>query len=77
MSNLVRDMVHEDPTQRPTMDEVVVRFDAIRRGLSNWKLRSRAIRRDENIIFEFFRPVAHWARRVRFVFTGVPPVPAS
>lgn len=40
MQSLVDDMVQADPKQRPTMEEVVRRFAAIRRRLSWWKLRS-------------------------------------
>jgi hypothetical protein len=43
MKSLVADMVNDDPKQRPTMDEVVTRFDDITKGLtlSSWKLGSR------------------------------------
>ncbi|KAJ8487344.1 hypothetical protein ONZ45_g14367 [Pleurotus djamor] len=44
---LVADMTHPDPSKRPTMDEVVVRFQGIRKGLSGWKLRSRVASADE------------------------------
>ncbi|KAJ6496860.1 hypothetical protein DFH09DRAFT_945771 [Mycena vulgaris] len=40
MRPLVSDMVQDDPAKRPTIDEVVARFDEIRAGLSSWKLRS-------------------------------------
>jgi len=40
IADLVRDMVQDDPTQRPTMDQVVVQFETIRKKLSNIKLRS-------------------------------------
>ncbi len=33
MEPLVADMVQDDPTKRPTMDEVVTRFAEIRRKL--------------------------------------------
>ncbi|KAJ3856534.1 hypothetical protein EV368DRAFT_32205 [Lentinula lateritia] len=42
LQELVFDMTHDDPQKRPTMDEVVARFGKIRKGLSWWKLRSRA-----------------------------------
>ncbi|KAJ7502438.1 hypothetical protein B0H11DRAFT_1907015 [Mycena galericulata] len=41
MRSLVADMVQGDPTLRPSMDEVVERFEEIVRGLSGRKLRSR------------------------------------
>ncbi|KAJ7223890.1 hypothetical protein B0H12DRAFT_1030882, partial [Mycena haematopus] len=44
---LVNDMVKDDPTKRPTADEVVVRFAEIQKGLSSWKLRSRVLGKRE------------------------------
>jgi hypothetical protein len=41
MKSLVADMVKDDPKQRPTMNEVVTRFDDITKRLSSWQLRSR------------------------------------
>ncbi|KAK7448439.1 hypothetical protein VKT23_013702 [Stygiomarasmius scandens] len=41
MSDLVADMTREDPSKRPSIDEVVARFDEIVKGLSFIKLRSR------------------------------------
>ncbi|KAJ3480775.1 hypothetical protein NLI96_g8112 [Meripilus lineatus] len=44
---LVADMVQDDPTKRPTMDEVVSRYDKMMRSLSHFQLRSRLAQRDE------------------------------
>ncbi|THU94245.1 hypothetical protein K435DRAFT_756735 [Dendrothele bispora CBS 962.96] len=41
MSDLVADMTQEDPSKRPSMDQVMTRFDDIVKGLSFVKLRSR------------------------------------
>jgi hypothetical protein len=43
-------MIH----QRPNMDEVVQRFEVIRKGLSNWKLRSK---RDNNSTYNPYNPL--------------------
>ncbi|KAJ3776846.1 hypothetical protein FB446DRAFT_635306 [Lentinula raphanica] len=43
LRDLIADMTHDDPMKRPTMDEVVTRFEEIRKKLSWWKLRSRRI----------------------------------
>ncbi|EIM87934.1 uncharacterized protein STEHIDRAFT_138450 [Stereum hirsutum FP-91666 SS1] len=40
---LVQDMVKTEPSERPKMDEVVVRFKKIVDSLSWWKLRSRIV----------------------------------
>ena len=45
MEHLVTDMVQNDPTKRPTMDEVVTRFSEIRGKLNTWKLRSGITRK--------------------------------
>ncbi|KAF8834107.1 hypothetical protein BDN67DRAFT_1016853 [Paxillus ammoniavirescens] len=40
---LVDPMVQRDPSKRPTMDEVMKRFDTIQAGLRTWQLRSRVV----------------------------------
>ncbi|KAJ7261894.1 kinase-like domain-containing protein [Mycena rebaudengoi] len=76
MKPLVADMVADDPTKRPTIDEVVTRFDEIRRALSTWKLRSRVRQRNEIAIAAFFvREIPHWSRRLRYILSGISPVP--
>lgn len=75
MKPLVADMTHEDPTKRPTMDEVVTRFEQIQKGLSPWKLRSRVVKKSDSYIGGFFRGIYHWRRRLGFVIKRVPPIP--
>ncbi|KAJ6471818.1 kinase-like domain-containing protein [Mycena vitilis] len=70
---LVADMVHEDPAKRPSMDEVVERFEDLVRGLSAWKLRSR-VGKDKHY-FGVFLSVSHWVRKVRLVVGGYPAMP--
>lgn len=65
MEPLVRDMVQTDPTKRPNVEEVVVRFDKIRRSLSGWKLGSRVMDDEEYALERVTRTVSHWIRRVR------------
>lgn len=60
MEPLVTDMVQDDPTKRPTMDEVVTRFREIKNKLSTWKLRSRIARKNELWPVTAFRTVRHW-----------------
>jgi hypothetical protein len=66
---LIADMVQEDPTKRPTMDEVVTRFAEIKGKLSTWKLRSRMARRNEVWPLAAWRAVNHWYRTVGYVLT--------
>ncbi|KAG6807034.1 hypothetical protein H0H92_009055 [Tricholoma furcatifolium] len=43
MRNLVDDMMNKDPQKRPTMEEVVARFEVISRGFSNETLWSEVV----------------------------------
>jgi hypothetical protein len=67
MERLVADMVQDDPTKRPKMDEVVTRFREIKGKLSTWKLRSRIVRRDEIWPLTVWRSVGHWYRTIGYV----------
>ncbi|KIK80109.1 hypothetical protein PAXRUDRAFT_159552 [Paxillus rubicundulus Ve08.2h10] len=69
---LVSDMVQPDSTKRPTMEEVVARFDKIHRGLSRWKLRSRVVDKEETALEKVTRTTSHWTRRIGFIARRVP-----
>ncbi|KIK80108.1 hypothetical protein PAXRUDRAFT_833708 [Paxillus rubicundulus Ve08.2h10] len=75
MAGLVNDMVQDDPSKRPIMDEVVARFEGIRKGLSRSKLRSRVISTEESRFDAVFLGVVHWTRRIGFIMRRIPPVP--
>lgn len=75
MRPLVADMIQSDPSKRPTMDEVIARFDDVRRGLSRWKLRSRVVDHEEDMIEKLIHTTSHWRRRISFVVRGVPAIP--
>ena len=75
MKPLVAAMTHEDPTKRPTMDEVVTRFEQIQKGLSSWKLRSRIVKESDSYVGGLFSGIYHWGRRLVFVIKRVPPLP--
>ncbi|KIJ07481.1 hypothetical protein PAXINDRAFT_173467 [Paxillus involutus ATCC 200175] len=75
MAGLVNDMVQNDPSKRPTVDEVVARFVCIRTGLSHSKLRSRVVSKYESRFDALFRGVVHWTRRIGFVMRRIPPTP--
>lgn len=77
MRPLIADMVQKEPSERPTMAEVVQRFDTIRAGLSTRKLRSRVVDRGESAYHNITRGTSHWMRQTRFIICGVPPVPSS
>jgi hypothetical protein len=75
MEPLVADMVQEDPTKRPKMDEVITRFSEIRGKLNTWKLRSRIARRNEFWPVTAWRSVAHWYRTVGYVLSRKAAIP--
>ncbi|KAJ7680929.1 hypothetical protein DFH06DRAFT_1077918 [Mycena polygramma] len=76
MKSLVSDMVQDDPTKRPTIDEVVARFDKIQSSLSSWKLRSRIVKKGGFNPWHLGRVARHWLRRVEYIVTQVPAIPS-
>lgn len=77
MEPLVHDMVQDDPTQRPTIDEAIRRFSEIRKTLSWWKLRSRLVQKDNDFDGKggFFTTMGHVLRTIGYVITFRPAVP--
>ncbi|TFK74338.1 hypothetical protein BDN72DRAFT_833692 [Pluteus cervinus] len=76
LRSLVKDMTRTKPEKRPTIDQVVRRFNKICKKLSTWKLRSRPIPRTGNIRKGLHNHMEHWKRRRDFVKRGVPPIPS-
>ncbi|OBZ70693.1 hypothetical protein A0H81_09374 [Grifola frondosa] len=77
LESFVDDMVQEDPAKRPTIDEVVTRFDRIRSSLSNLKLRSRVVHYKDSNVAGFFRFFRHIYRTVGYIATGIPAIPRA
>ena len=72
---LINDMIQDDPTKRPKMDEVITRFEEIVRKLSAWKLRSRTSSRRANIFQDIGHLFSHWKRKIVYVTNGTPAIP--
>ncbi|KAG0696947.1 kinase-like domain-containing protein [Suillus ampliporus] len=72
---LVDDMVQDDPSKRPTMEQAVERFDLIRQNLNTWKLRSRVTAINEGPFEHVYRGAAHWRRRIGFIVKRVSATP--
>ena len=78
MKPLLDDMVQDDPSKRPDMNEVVKRFEEIVQGLTQWKLRSRTVPRMKYFSqrmqthFEFF---SHWKRKLTYILNKTPAIP--
>ncbi|KAI0775850.1 kinase-like domain-containing protein [Trametes elegans] len=77
MQPLVDDMVQEEPASRPTMDQVVARFDVLLGSLSSWKLRSRLPQRNEFWLVRWFRVTAHAFRTLHYLLTFRPALPRA
>lgn len=75
MKPLVDDMTQADPTKRPTIDQVITRFDVLRRSLGSWKLRSRAVQKNEDIFLRGVRAAKHLKQRIYYMVHRIPPVP--
>ncbi|KAG1831342.1 hypothetical protein EV424DRAFT_1470080 [Suillus variegatus] len=74
LSDLLSDMMHSDPAQRPNIDEVFSRFRVLHQGISKWKLRSRVAHHDDDSLFDL---IAHWARRIQYIVRRIPPTHTS
>jgi hypothetical protein len=77
MLPLVADMIQDEPSNRPTIDQVVARFEPIYRSLNTSQLRSRAVQRKENDIIGWWRDSIHFFRRMRFTLQRIPPIPRT
>ncbi|KAF8637040.1 hypothetical protein AX16_010895 [Volvariella volvacea WC 439] len=75
MKPLVDDMTQNDPSKRPTMGEVIARFEIIKNSLSQLQLRSRPQQRNETSPEHIRCWFHHWRWRVLFSVTLTPPIP--
>ncbi|KAF9077722.1 hypothetical protein BDP27DRAFT_1311566 [Rhodocollybia butyracea] len=73
----VNDMIQDDPEKRPHMDEVISRFSNIVQSLSQWKLRSRAVKKDEFFFMKPFRGLDHLFWTCSMIARGRPAIPSS
>jgi hypothetical protein len=73
----VNDMIQDDPEKRPQMDEVLSRFSNIVQSLSQWKLRSRAVKKDEFFFMKPFRGLNHLFWTCAMIARGRPAIPSS
>ena len=64
MQPLVAAMTQDDPAKRPTMDEVVARFEKIAGVLDKWTLGSRVADRNEFMLTSLVRGVPHVGMQV-------------
>lgn len=67
MQDLVRAMTDDSPEKRPTIEEVIERFDHIRKSLSSIKLRSFVSVKKDPRLFTAFRHARQLIRTARYI----------
>lgn len=70
---LITDMVQDDPSKRPTIDEVATRFGAMRKKMGLLMLRSRLAPKDER--FGSIRFLTHFFKSLGNTLLGVHAIP--
>ncbi|KAJ3845458.1 kinase-like domain-containing protein [Lentinula raphanica] len=76
LRSLVEDMVGDDPSKRPTMDEVASRFSQIVEQVPWWKLRARTTKKDENSLIKPFRALYHGFWTASMMLLSKPAIPS-
>ncbi|KAG2135809.1 hypothetical protein DEU56DRAFT_806636 [Suillus clintonianus] len=72
---LILDMVQENPSLRPTMEQVIGRLAIICQGLSTRKLRSRLTAKQEGRFQSLLKDIDHWQRQFLFIIRRLPAIP--
>jgi serine/threonine protein kinase len=75
MKELVEAMTHENPEMRPTIEEVVEKFNQIRRSLSTIKLRSPITLKKHPMLFTVFWYAVQLGRTVPYIIHRRPAIP--
>ncbi|OCH93150.1 hypothetical protein OBBRIDRAFT_749934 [Obba rivulosa] len=72
---LVMEMVHDDPSERPTIQQVVARFDELVKSSNSRKLRSRLVYIKEDPALRLFRNIRHFFRSTYYVLARYSALP--
>jgi hypothetical protein len=72
---LVKDMVQDDPSKRPTMPEVLERFEKIVGSMTKSQLLKRAVRRTEPGHETLFKNISHAWWKMKVSMRGLPAIP--
>ncbi len=75
LAPLVKDMIQTDPSKRPTIQEVVRRFEELLKGLDSKTLRLRLIAFEEDAALTLFRNIRHPFRTLRYVLLRKSAIP--
>lgn len=78
MQPLVDDMVQDDPSRRPTMDEVLSGFEALQRSIPWWRLRSRLVNLDmpDEYVWGIGGWISYYLRSAMRILFHRSPIPA-
>ncbi len=75
MQPLVDEMTRQEPGDRPTIEQAMRHFEQLLGSLSQWRLRSRYVYRDEFLLARPFHLVRHIYRTVRWILRKTPAIP--
>lgn len=76
MKELVNAMTDPNPAKRPTIEEVIEKFDRIRRSLNAVKLRSPIRPKNDPTLFVISRHAMQLSRTLIYVIKRRPAIPA-
>jgi hypothetical protein len=57
-------MIQDEPSRRPTMDQVIARFEKLRSSLTRFNLSSMVVEKNEFVGKTFARALPHWGRQL-------------
>lgn len=75
MKELIYDMTNPDPQKRPSMTDVVLRFEEVIKGLDDKKLRSPIL--DVGDELGPFKKIVHWTTQWTNKLRGIPAIPRA
>ncbi|KAI9067304.1 hypothetical protein FKP32DRAFT_1755210 [Trametes sanguinea] len=75
LTPLVKDMMQENPEKRPTIDEVLHRFDTLCNSLTTRTLRSRVVHKKDFVVAGFFRALRHIFHTANYILTRKSAIP--
>ncbi|KAL0572776.1 hypothetical protein V5O48_009189 [Marasmius crinis-equi] len=73
MDELITDMTQPEPSKRPKIDEVISRYEALRKGLGWRQIRAPVPAADEHM--SLGRRSSHWRKQISQTLKGKPAVP--
>ncbi|KAI0296106.1 kinase-like domain-containing protein [Multifurca ochricompacta] len=75
MEDLVKAMTDEDPTKRPSIEEVIRQFSLIRGSLHEIKLRSAIRPKNVPRLYSLIRQARQWVRTIQYILSRQASIP--